>query len=99
MTPEEREELLAGYALGSLSTPDALDADRLVRSDAGAEAELRAFREIADLIALSVPLRQADPRLRERVMTAARRGQVWQPTRLRRYLPIAGLAAALAIVT
>ena len=99
MTPEEREELLAGYALGSLSTPDAMDADRLVRSDLGAEAELRAYREIADLIALSVPLRQADPALKERVLTAARRGQVWRPARRRRYLPVAGLAAGLMIVT
>ena len=99
MTPEEREELLAGYALGSLSTPDALDADRLVRTDASAEAELRAFREIADLIALSVPLRQADPALRQRVMSAARQGRVWRPALWRRYWPVAGLAASLLIVT
>jgi len=98
VTPEEREELLAGYALGSLSAPDALDADRLVRTDLGAEAELRAYREIADLIALSVPLRQADPALKQRVLSAARRGQVWRPARWRRYLPVAGMAAALMIV-
>ena len=74
MTPEERETLLAGYALGSLSTPDAVDAARLVHADPSAEAELRAYHEIADLIALSVPLRRADPALRDRVLAAARRG-------------------------
>ena len=100
MSPEEREALLAGYALGSLSAPDAVDAARLARSDADAAAELAAYREIADLIALSVPLRETDPALRQRVLAAARRGRVWRrPRPLRRYLPAAGLAAALLLVT
>lgn len=101
MTPEEREALLAGYALGTLSEPDARDAERLIRTDDDAAAEYRAYSEIADLIALSVPLRQAEPRLRERVIEAARRrGLAWRtPARWRRHLPAIGLAAALSIVT
>ncbi len=101
MTPEEREALLAGYALGTLSEPDARDAERLIRSDDDAAVEYRAYTEIADLIALSVPLRHTEPRLRERVIEAARRGGLsWRsPARWRRYAPAAGLAAALAIVT
>src|SRR3990172_763096 len=99
MTPEDRGARPAGYALGSLSAPDARDAERLARSDGHAAAELAAYREIADLIALSVPLREADPALRQRVLSAARRGQAWSRRPLRRYLPIAGVAAALAIVT
>ncbi|GMU40949.1 MAG: hypothetical protein AMXMBFR23_18150 [Chloroflexota bacterium] len=101
MTPEEREALLAGYALGTLSEPDARDAERLIRTDEEAAAEYRAYSEIADLIALSVPLRQAEPRLRERVIEAARRGGLtWRtPARWRRNLPAIGLAAALAAVT
>ncbi len=101
MTPEEREALLAGYALGSLSDPDARDAERLIRNDATAEREYEAYLDLADLIALSVPLRRADPNLRVRVLEAARRtpspwrsGPNW-----RRFLPAAGLAAALALVT
>lgn len=101
MTPEEREALLAGYALGTLSAPDARDAERLIRADDEAAAEYRAYSEIADLIALSVPLRRAEPRLRERVIEAARRGgRTWRsPARWRRYGPAIGLAAALAAVT
>lgn len=99
MTPEEREELLAGHALGTLSLPDAADAERLVRSDATARAQFHTFREIADLIALSVPLRRADPALRERVLAAARRSRRWRPRFSTQHLPVYALAAALAIVT
>ena len=101
MTPDEREALLAGYALGSLSDPDARDAERLIRNDVTAEREYEAYLDLADMIAMSVPLRRADPTLRVRVLEAARRtrspwrnGPNW-----RRFLPAAGLAAVLAFVT
>ena len=100
MTPEEREELLAAHALGTLSTPDAVDAEQLIRSDPSAATQFRAYREIADLIALSVPLRRADPALRERVLAAARRGRrSWVPRFHSRQMPVYVLAAALAAVT
>ncbi|MGE3856866.1 MAG: anti-sigma factor [Dehalococcoidia bacterium] len=100
MTPEEREELLAAHALGTLSAPDAADAEQLIRSDTSAAAQFRAYREIADLIALSVPLRRADPALRERVLAAARRGRrSWRPALSSRHMPVYVLAAALAAVT
>ncbi len=101
MTPEEREALLAGFALGTLSDPDARDAERLVRMDETAAREFQAYRELADMIALSVPLRHAEPGLRERVIQAARRQpSPWRQGRhWRRYLPAAGIAAALAVVS
>jgi len=101
VTPEEREALLAGFALGTLSDPDARDADYLVRTDAAAAREYEAYRDLADMIALSVPLRRADPDLRDRVIHAARRtpGPWRQRHHWRRFLPAAGLAAALAIVS
>ncbi len=100
MTPEEREALLAGYALGTLSAPDALDAERLIRTDEDAAAEYETYRELTDLIALSVPLRRSDPSLRQRVLTAARSDRPrWQGGIFkRRHLPMAGLAAALLVV-
>lgn len=101
MTPEERQELLAGYALGTLSEPDARAAERLVRSDADAAEELASYHEIVDLIALSAPLRRADPTLRGRVLHAAQGGArgvgLWQRTR-RRMVASAGWAAAAAAV-
>jgi len=101
VTAEERQELLAGYALGTLSEPDARAAERLVRSDADAAAELASYHEIVDLIALSAPLRRADPTLRERVLRAARRGtggvSGWQRAR-RQLAASAGWAAAAAAV-
>lgn len=101
MTPEEREALLAGLALGSLSEPDARDAERLIRLDESAAREYEAYRELADMIALSVPLRHADPALRDRVLAAARRSpNIWQRRRnWRRYLPAAAMAAALVLVS
>jgi len=100
VTPDEREALLAAYALGTLSEPDARDAARLVRTDPSAAAEWRAYREIADLIALGAPQRQPDPSLRERVLAAARRrGHPWRRTWRERYMPMAGMAAVLAVVT
>lgn len=101
MTPEERQELLAGYALGSLSEPDARAAERLVRGDTGAATELASYHEIVDLIALSAPLRRADPSLRSRVLRAARSdargGGFWAGAR-RRMASSAGWAAAAAAV-
>jgi hypothetical protein len=101
VTPEEREALLAGLALGSLSEPDARDAERLVRVDEAAAREYEAYRELADMIALSVPLRHADPALRERVLAAARRNPApWRQHRhWRRYVPAAAMAAALVLVS
>jgi len=100
MTPEEREELLAAHALGTLSAPDAIDAEQLIRADATASAQFRAYREIADLIALSVPLRRADPALRQRVLAAARRSRrSWRPSFSSRHAPVYALAAALCGVT
>jgi ABC-type uncharacterized transport system YnjBCD permease subunit len=102
MTPEEREELLAAYALGTLSAPDASDVEALVASDDAAAADLAAYRELVDLIALSVPLGRADPALRDRVLAAAKREgrgrRVYHP-RMKRLLPVAALAAALLVVS
>ena len=96
MRREEREELLTAYALGSLPGAEARAVEDLVRSDATAAAELAGYHEIVDLIALSAPLRRADPSLRRRVVAAARRESRaarggWQ---LRRLLPW-GFAAAV----
>lgn len=82
MTPEEREELLAAYALGTLPAADAAAVEDLVRSDPAAAVDLESYHELVDLLALSVPLRSADPGLRARVIWAARR-----ESRRRRSLP------------
>jgi len=74
VTADERDDLLAAYALGTLSGDDAAAVEALMRADAGARDELAAYHEIVDLIALSVPLRRADPALRDRVLRAARHG-------------------------
>jgi len=103
MTPEEREALLASYALGTLSAPDADDAERLIQSDSTAAEELAQFQEIAQLIALAAPSRQPPRALRERVLAAAKRSPSVSRRRWRvpigRILPAASLAAVLAIVT
>jgi len=100
VTPEEREALLSGYALGSLSEPDARDAEYLIRSDPDAAREYQAYLDLADLIALSVPMRRANPAIRDQVIEAARRTpNAWRQRRhWKRYLPAAGLAAALTLV-
>ncbi|MGE3960254.1 MAG: anti-sigma factor [Dehalococcoidia bacterium] len=84
-----------------MSDPDARDAERLIRNDELAAREYEAYVDLADMIALSVPLRHADPSLRSRVIEAARRSpSPWRRRQhWRRYVPAAGLAAALALVT
>ena len=93
MRPEEREELLAAYALGALSGPEARAVEALVRDDPSAAEQLATYHEIVDLIALDVPLRRADPALRTRVLRAAKRTD-----RPRRRLPVMQLAVAAALV-
>jgi anti-sigma-K factor RskA len=95
VTPEEREELLAAYALGTLSRPDAQAVEDLVRSDRAAADDLRSYHEVVDLIALSVPLRRADPALRARVMEAARR-ETRRPHRVPTFRELAGWGVAVA---
>lgn len=98
MTPEEREELLTAYALGTLSAPDAAAVRDLVRRDRGAAAQLAEYHDIADLITLSVPLRRADPSLRARVLEAARREPREQRRFRRRTLIPWAAAAAVAVL-
>ncbi len=100
MRVEEREELLTAYALGTLSEPDAAAVRDLVRSDTAAAAELAGYHDIVDLIALSAPLRRADPALRARVLAAARRERSAAGSRrlsLRRLLPWTAAAAVIAL--
>ena len=99
MRAEEREQLLTAYALGTLSEPDAAAVSDLVRSDSTAAAELAAYHDIVDLIALSAPLRRADPALRSRVLQAARRERSAGRRRwsVRRVLPWTAVAAVVAL--
>jgi len=43
VTPEEREELLAAYALGTLPDQEAADVEALVRADPSAATDLAAL--------------------------------------------------------
>ena len=99
MKPEEQEELLAAYALGTLSEPDAAAVEALVHMDGRAAEELARYHDVVDLIALGAPLRRADPSLRKRLKAAARRRR--RPRRVLRVpqwrtAAIAAMAAALA---
>ncbi|MSQ35848.1 MAG: hypothetical protein EXR63_01710 [Dehalococcoidia bacterium] len=100
MTPDERDDLLAAYALGTLSGTDAAVVEELMRADGAARVELAAYHEIIDLIALSVPLRRADPALRDRVLRAARYGSgIRMATRWRHARRATlGVAAVVALV-
>ena len=102
MTPEEREALFASYALGTLSSPDVADIERLIQSDAEAADEIESFQEIAELIAFSAPLQQQPSILRDRVLAAARRKpSVRRRLRIRigRLLLAASMPAFLAIIS
>jgi anti-sigma-K factor RskA len=72
MTPEERDELLTAYALGTLPGSEAAAVEDLVRRDSTAARELARYHEIVELVALSAPLRRADPGLRARLLDTAR---------------------------
>ena len=97
MRSDEREELLAAYALDALSGPEADEVEALIRTDADAAGQLAAYREIAELIGLEAPLRRTDPALRERMLQSAQR---MRPSRGRRLplLRVAALAATFAVL-
>ena len=95
MRPEEREELLAAYALDALSGPEAEEVEALIRNDPDAADQLVAYSEIVDLIGLEAPLRRTDPALRERMLQSAKR---MRPVRRRRF-PLLRVAAAAAMLT
>jgi hypothetical protein len=95
MTPEEREELLAAYALGTLRGPEAAEVEELVRYDRAAARDLATYHELVDYVALSAPLRRADPALRDRVMREARRTE--RPVSIGRWSQWQ-VAAAIAVL-
>ena len=99
MTSEERDGLLAAYALGSLSGPEANAVEELARSDPAAASQLAEYQEVADLIALDTPLQRADPALRARVLRAARQTERSSGRRvpIPQVLAIAALLAAVAV--
>ncbi|RLT44344.1 MAG: hypothetical protein DWI58_00830 [Chloroflexi bacterium] len=100
MTPEEREELLAACALGTLPSREAATVEALVRSDSAAARSLASYHEIVDMVALSVPLRRADPALRTHVLAAARAGTPtrapWSASRIAAF--VAASAASMLLV-
>ena len=100
MIPEEREELLAAYALGTLPSREAATVEALVRSDSAAARSLASYHEIVDMVALSVPLRRADPALRTHVLAAARAGTPtrapWSASRIAAF--VAASAASMLLV-
>lgn len=99
MTPEEREELLMSYALGTLRGPEAAAVEELVRTDRTAGSELAAYHELVDFVALSAPLRRADPGLRERVLEAARAAvHTRVRDRFRTWQVVQAVAASAAVV-
>lgn len=98
MTPEEREELLAAYALGTLPGAEAAQVEELVRSDRAAAEALAGYFEVVDLLSLATPLRKADPRLRGQVMDVARRERRKRATAPRRAQLVAWVGAAAAAV-
>lgn len=95
MKPEERDELLAAYALGSLSGAEATAVEELASSDPAAARALAEYQEAADLIALDAPLVQPGPLLRARVLREARRTEHPQRRRIP-WLPTLSIAALLA---
>lgn len=99
MTPEERDDLLTAYALGTLPGSEAAVVEDLVRRDSSAAHELARYHEIVDLVALTAPLRRADPALRTRVLGAARQSRDRRGA-LARWRPwqIASAAVAAAVV-
>lgn len=97
MTPEEREDLLTAYALGTLRGPEAAAVEALVRTDSAAARDLAAYHELVDFVALSAPLRRADPSLRDRVLQAARAsGDRRAAVRLSPWRALRAVAAAAA---
>ena len=99
MTPEERDELLTAYALGTLPGSEAAAVEELVRRDSTAARELARYHEIVDYVALSAPLRRADPALRARVLGAARLGRGESKVlRWTRWQIASAVAAAVAFV-
>lgn len=110
VTPEERDDLLSGYVLGLLGRDETAAIEQLITRDAAAARELAALRAVTDLIALDVPLRRADPSLRQRVLTAARADRAAraslesEPRRLRGllrdwlHLPLSGSASTFTTI-
>jgi hypothetical protein len=100
VTPEEREELLAAYALGTLPGAEATQVEELVRSDRAAGEALAGYFEVVDLLSLATPLRRADPRLRGQVMDVARRESRKRAAAPRRaqVVPWFGAAAAALLL-
>jgi len=99
---EAADELIAGYVLGSLSGPDAEEADRLLTEHVPGcvtcRATMDAFQRVTGELGLTadpvVPPETLLPRMaRELVGGPRRRAQRWGPARI-----VAGAAAAVVLL-
>lgn len=70
MSPEEREELAALYALDLLEGDELVNFRKAVGGDPALAAMVDEFRAASNLLGQSVPQHKAPPRLRERILEA-----------------------------
>jgi Anti-sigma-K factor rskA len=73
MNCDEARELLDAYAIGALEQSETDEVARHLESCLACWEELRKSQRTASLLALSVPIHQAPPGLRERLMAQAER--------------------------
>lgn len=92
--PQERDELLAAYAIGGLSDAEARAVEELIASDPEAERVIAEYHQVAGLIAFDAPLQRPDPLLRARVLDTARR----EGRPGRRRVPLLRTLAAAAVL-
>jgi anti-sigma-K factor RskA len=101
---EDAFELIDAYALGALEKPDAEALERHVADCLSCWEELNKSQRTAALLSLSVPIKQAPPRLRARILTEAQREDshvpVWRkllPNSRRAAVPVLAFAGVAAL--
>ncbi|TVQ24555.1 MAG: hypothetical protein EA367_01565 [Leptolyngbya sp. DLM2.Bin15] len=97
--PENWQDLIADYALGSLPPEDMEQVQQWLSDDPAVQKELQAYQEVLALLPYALPLSKPSRRVKQRLLTAVgdpSAGSAWRPRRMWLWAAIAlGLGLVL----
>jgi anti-sigma-K factor RskA len=91
--PENWQELMAGYALGDLSSEEAETVQRLLTENPELTSEVNQFQEVLALMPYALPEPEPPPRLRDAIL---RQAQANEPREISRRVPWISVGSAIA---
>jgi len=96
LSPEQLEELMAGYVLGDLSPEEAEEFGRLLAENPQLATEVSRLQETMELLPYALPEAEPPPQLRSAILDAVQAETTPKPVQQRSRLPWSKIAGSIA---